>query len=261
MNYKFSINAPQVRRVGPVVLLALAGCNLAPARLPDLMHSSAPIASTATGTALSDEMLIRSEPTTKQATAACIETARKLQLQGHARESIILFERARELTPKEPTIARHLAVLYDQQGQDARAVAEYQKAIELSPRDPDLLNDWGYFHFRRKDYVEAERIFREAISISRSHERAGVNLGLLLGEQNRYEEAFESFARVLGPAAAHSNVGVIMASHGFADRARQEFRKALAIQPDLKQSRAFLEYLDTAESETLQQASSSPSAE
>lgn len=245
------------RQSAGILLLTLAGCSLAPLRLPDLAHTPSPAASTMAATSLSDEKLIRTEPTNKQAAAACIETARKLQSQGHAREAIVLFERARELAPKDRTIARFLAVLYDQEGHDGRAVAEYNKAIEATPRDPDLLNDWGYYHYRRKDLKEAERIFHEAVSIAANHERACVNLGLVLGEQARYDEAFEAFARVLGPAAAHSNVGVILAGHGSIERARSEFRLALAIQPDLKQSQSFLAYLDSTESEKLQLASDS----
>lgn len=235
------------RRFASVIALAMTGCQIMPKGITDLARTQSRVTPTASVTSMSDEKLIRSEPTSKQAAAACVETARTLQSQGHGREAIVLYERARVLNPKEPNVSRFLALLYDQAGNDSRAEAEYRNALEAAPRDADLLNDWGYYHFRRKNWLEAEKHFREAIAVSPNHERASVNLGLALGEQSRYEEAFDAFARNLGPAAAHSNVGVILAGRGHIEQARKEFQKALAIQPDLKQSHSFLAYLDSAD--------------
>jgi Tfp pilus assembly protein PilF len=180
----------------------------------------------------------------KKAAMACVATAEELQAKGHANEAVLLFERARQLDPKQARVCRDLAVLYDQQGQDARALAEYQKALELTPRDADLLNDWGYFHFRRGDWTEAEKQFRAALAESPTHERATINLGLTLGEQGRYQDSYEVFAKAIGPAAAHSNVGVLLASRGRDAEARVAFQKALELQANLPQARAFLTHLN-----------------
>lgn len=180
----------------------------------------------------------------KQAAEACLATAKELQAHGHAPEAIILYERARQLNPQEQQVSRFLAVLYDQQGNDARALAEYRKALELAPHDADLLNDYGYYFYRRRDWRQAEEQFRKAIAQSPEHERAWVNLGLALGEQERFPESFEAFSKVLGPAAAHSNVGVIMAAHQRKPEAETAFKQALAIQNDLPQPRAFLAHFE-----------------
>lgn len=181
----------------------------------------------------------------KEAAEACFATALELQANGYASESQILFERARQLDPREKRVAHHLALLYDQQGNDSRAEAEYHKALEFAPKDADVLNDWGYYHYHRGNWPEAEKQFRAAIEISPEHERAWVNLGMALGEQGRYQESFEAFAKVVGPAAAHSNVGVLLAAHERNTEAMTAFGKALAIQPNLPQARAFLAYLQS----------------
>ena len=49
---------------------------------------------------------------------------------------------------------------------------------------------------------------------------------------------------MIGPAAAHSNVGVLMAKQGRYDQAKQAFHQALAPDPTLQQPKAFLAYLD-----------------
>ncbi len=180
----------------------------------------------------------------KQAAEACLATAKELQAHGHIQEAILLYERARQLNPREQQVSRFLAVLYDQQSNEMRALAEFRKALEASPHDADLLNDFGYYFYRRHDWRQAEEQFRKAIAQSPAHERAWVNLGLTLGEQERFQESFEAFAKVLGPAAAHSNVGVILAAHQRRAEAALSFKQALAIQNDLPQPRAFLAHFE-----------------
>lgn len=180
----------------------------------------------------------------KKAAQACLATAKELQAHGDAREAILLFERARQLDPRQKQVSRFLAVLYDQQGNDTKALAEYRKALDDAPRDAELLNDFGYFYYRRSNWKEAEEYFRKAVAQSPDNERAWVNLGLVLGEEGRYPECFEAFSKVLGPAAAHSNLGVILAAHQRPSEADAEFKQALRLKPDLPQPRAFLAHLE-----------------
>jgi tetratricopeptide (TPR) repeat protein len=204
------------------------------------------------GTATSSPAGVASEPALggtgelppKQAAQACLETAKVLQAHGDAREAILLFERARRLDPHQRQVSRFLASLYDQQGNDTRALAEYRNALELAPHDADLLNDFGYHYYRNQDWKQAEAYFRKALAQAPNHERAWVNLGLALGEQGRYPESFDAFSKVLGPAAAHSNLGVILASHERPAEADAEFKQALRLNPDLPQARAFLAQLE-----------------
>ncbi len=156
----------------------------------------------------------------------------------------MLYERARQLNPQEAQVSRFLAVLYDQEGNDVRAMTEYRKSLEVAPHDADLLNDFGYYFYRRHDWRQAEEQFRRAIAQSPQHERAWVNLGLALGEQERFQESFKAFSEVLGPAAAHSNVGVILAAHQRQSEAQSEFKQAIALQSDLPQPRAFLAHFE-----------------
>ena len=47
---------------------------------------------------------------------------------------------------------------------------------------------------------------------------------------------------IVGPAAAHSNVGAIMAKQGRRSEAQRAFQQALSLNPSLEQPRAFLAY-------------------
>ena len=62
---------------------------------------------------------------------------------------------------------------------------------------------------------------RKAIEIDPKHAKALTNLGMVLAAEQRFDESFEMFSKAVGPAAAHSNVGVLMAKQGRNDDARE----------------------------------------
>ena len=68
---------------------------------------------------------------------------------------------------------------------------------------------------------------RKAVEIDPKHQKALTNLGMVLAAEKRFDESFEVFSKAVGPAAAHSNVGVLMAKQGRNDDARKEFHEAL----------------------------------
>jgi Tfp pilus assembly protein PilF len=179
-----------------------------------------------------------------QTVQACLATAEKLAAEGHAREAILLYEKARRLDPQAAPYSAALARLYDMAGDPARAQAEFTAALAAAPRDVNLLNDFGCFHDRQGNLAEAERLFRQALSLDSGYVRAQINLGVTLVRQGRVEEAFQAFAPAVGPAAAHSNVGILLAKQGRHAEARRAVELALALQPDLAQARAVQAYLD-----------------
>ena len=180
----------------------------------------------------------------KEAARACLAAAEEMQNSGHVEQAILLYEKARTNDPSLKTVSHHLAVLYEAQGDSARSLAEYNKALESDPKNPSLLSDLGYYYYERGNQAEAERSLRKALTIVPNHQKALCNLGLVLAAQGRFDESFETFSKVVGPAAAHSNVGALMAKQGRYDEARQSFRQAIAMDATLPQPKAFLAYLD-----------------
>jgi len=187
---------------------------------------------------------VQTELPPKEAANACLATAKDLFDQGYDREATLLFERARQLDPKHANVCRFLAVLYDRQNDTGRAKTEYDQALKLAPKDADLLNDVGYFYYRRAQWKEAESKFREALAQNPKLERAKINLGMTLGHQGRMQDAYELFAEAVGPAAAHSNVGILLAKQGHRAEAIDALHKSLAFDPDLGQAKACLACLE-----------------
>ena len=180
----------------------------------------------------------------KEAARACLAAAEEMQKGGHVEQAIALYEKARTNDPNLKSVAHHLAVLYDAQGDSARSLSEYNKALESDPKNPGLLSDLGYYYYERGNQAEAERSLSKALATDPNHQKALSNMGLVLAAQGRFDESFEAFSKVVGPAAAHSNVGVLMAKQGRYDLARQAFHQALAADSTLQQPKAFLAYLD-----------------
>ena len=183
---------------------------------------------------------LEAEMTPAQSAKLCVTTAHQLAAAGHRREAILLLEKARTLDPKQ-AVARYLAVLYDEERMP-QAIGEYQKALTATPNDPDLLNDYGVYFYRRGDLAQAEQWLRRALEQAPKHQRAWVNLGIVLGSEGRYKDSFDAFCKVLPPGEAHSNLAMLLARNGDRQRAETACREALRLEPDLPQPKALLAY-------------------
>src|SRR5262249_57924483 len=108
------------------------------------------------------------------------------------------------------------------------------------PRDANLLNDLGYSYYNHGDWQEAERWLRKSLAVDSHHQRAWINLGMTLGQQERYDESVEAFGHAVRPAEAHCNLAFILTTQGRRQEARQEYEKALALEPGQRLARAAL---------------------
>lgn len=186
------------------------------------------------------------ELTAREKADACLATANELDKAGHAREAILLYEKARQHNPALKQVARRLAVLYDQEENSVRSQAEFQLALKHAPRDASLLSDYGNFYLRHGRTDVAEQWLRKALAVEKDHPEATNNLATLLARRGDYEESLKLFSKSVGPAAAHSNLGVILAKDGKTDLAKQHFEKSLSLDPTLRQPQAFLAYFEEA---------------
>jgi Tfp pilus assembly protein PilF len=181
-----------------------------------------------------------------QAAQLCAAAGEALEQKGYHAEAIQQFESARQHSPQVRGVARHLAVLYDLQGESARAEAEYTSALQEQPNDATLLNDMGYFHYRHDRLQPAEDWLRKATAADPNCHCAWINLGQVLARQGRLEDSYEAFAHVLRPAEAYSNLGVLLAKQGRTAEARSALQQAQTLDPSLEQPRAFLRALPSA---------------
>jgi Tfp pilus assembly protein PilF len=228
-----------------IVMLAAGGCRALSLSNPNHVAPTAMLVPIADG----DPEPPAPELPPKDAARACIACAQELEKNASEFQAIAFYEKARQHDPK-CHVSRHLAVLYDRQGDFQKAQEEYRKALKETPRDPDLLNDMGYGYYSRGRWAEAEKCLRLALEIKPDHTHALINLGLCVGEQGHYQEALDLFGKVLTQAQALCNLGFILTTQHKWEEAKRTYKEALEIDPDIPLARAALAKLEKAEQQT-----------
>ena len=122
----------------------------------------------------------------------------------------------------------------DKLGRPDEALASYQRAEEANPNSWRAYKAQGIILHRSKRYEEEEAVYRRGLKTD--GEEAYYLLGIALKNQNRIDDATRALEAAirLNPtyARAHTRLGEIRAGLGDRDAAREEFRKAIALDPD-----------------------------
>jgi tetratricopeptide (TPR) repeat protein len=150
----------------------------------------------------------------------------------------------RTLLRREPRNGRTWFVLGNlcaDQGRLGEAAACIRQAVELEPREPMGFLHLGNALLRQDRIAEAEEAYRKCLELPTGREGpatrvdALVNLGFLLGDQEKLDEARECYekARSLNPAVAeiHHNLGNILREQGKRDEAIACYDEALRLRP------------------------------
>ncbi|HMF11192.1 MAG TPA: tetratricopeptide repeat protein, partial [Gemmataceae bacterium] len=193
---------------------------------------------------------VRDELPKDKAIQTSLSFARNLDKSGSDDAAIDQYEKVIRLSPDHPEAMRRLAVLYDRRADFTNAEAAYKKLAKMHPRDPDLTCDWGYSYYLRNNWKEAEAKLRRALELDKQHARARCNLGLVLGQQDRFDEAFQMFRQAgLDEADAHCDLAFVFWTRGpsFYDRARRECVMARQINPACSKAQELLAQVEAAQ--------------
>jgi tetratricopeptide (TPR) repeat protein len=219
------------------LLLAQAGCVATSASITTAVLPAAPA---------SHEELPRDKQI--QTTLAY---ARNLDKSGSDEGAIEQYEKLVKIVPDHPESLRRLAVLYDRRADFSNAESCYKKLARLHSRDADLMCDWGYSYYLRNNWRDAEAKLRRALELDSRHARARCNLGLVLGQQDRFDEAFMMFRQAgLEEADAHCDLAFVYWTRGksYYDRARRECALARQLNPACGKAQELLAMLNEAQS-------------
>jgi protein O-mannosyl-transferase len=77
------------------------------------------------------------------------------------------------------------------------AVAHLQRAVEIDPADAEAAYDLGTLLLQHDRIEDAERVFRAVVRDRPDHAEAHNNLGIALGSQGKLHEAIEQFEQAL----------------------------------------------------------------
>jgi protein O-GlcNAc transferase len=167
--------------------------------------------------------------------AAHLHLGNVFKRQGKLDEALGSYENALKLKPDLAEACNNLGVVLQSQGKFAEALAAYERAVKLRPGDIEAAYNRAVALQQQGNREEAERAYRDILRQS-PNRFVYVNLGGLLQEQGRLDEALAAFdaALTLDPdyAEAQFNRGVALQQQGRLDAAIEAYKQSLRLRPD-----------------------------
>jgi len=78
-------------------------------------------------------------------------------------------------------------------GQGREALSDFEQASNLAPTDATILLRLSDLYLRANRNADAERVAKRALTFNKDDEQAIINYGIVLGQENRYDEARAQF--------------------------------------------------------------------
>ena len=158
---------------------------------------------------------------------------RAAEKQGNLQEAIRLYQATLKKKPKSGESHWRMAVCLDKSGNFQKSATHYHEALKLMPGNPDIYCDYGYSLALQKKWSDAEINLKQSLAIQPDLSRAHNNLGLVLAQGSKLDEALRAFqAGGLSAFDAHWNVAQVLISQSRWDEARSEFQLMALINPD-----------------------------
>jgi TolB-like protein len=107
------------------------------------------------------------------------------------------YRKAISLNPNYANAHDGYAMLLSARGRFDEAVEQISKASDLDPLSLIIAVHAGWPHYFARDFETAIRRFRKALELDENFIPAHGWLGMALGQQGRYDEALDAFARAL----------------------------------------------------------------
>jgi Tfp pilus assembly protein PilF len=161
------------------------------------------------------------------------------------------LKEAVQLDPRNATYRNALGVVYLDMRRPAEAQAEFQKATELEPGFAEAHHNLGLAFAEQKRYEQAIAAYRRALSLPMyaTPEIAYYNLGnayLGLNQPRDAEDAFRAAVQINPKlTGAYYQLGMILTQGGRRDEAKAAFRAARDLEPASPFGRAAGEALKT----------------
>ncbi len=112
-----------------------------------------------------------------------------------------------------------------------------RKALELEPRYPEALVNLGDVLHDQNRIEEAIACYQRAIEIRPDHASAYFGLGIALQSNFEWDAALAAYAKTLSfepdRADVHNNIAIVYQNRGQLDHAIQHFRRSLQLRPDV----------------------------
>lgn len=156
------------------------------------------------------------------------------------KNSIILFERAIEVTVDNYVAHYCLGNALIAQNKFSKAALHYSEALKIKPHNARLLRELGLALAQQEDFDTAIQYFSEALHIDPLNADVHSNLGNALAMKGYFDKAALHFNKALkinpDHADAHNNLGLVLTKQGKIQAAVSHYAEALRVQPNYLKS-------------------------
>lgn len=163
-----------------------------------------------------------------------LSVARLHERQGKYDEAINVYKQVLDNDPKNATAYHRLGAIAVKEGRLAEGRESFEQAAALGRPSAELLNDMGYLAYLQQDLPTAEAKMREALRADSRYKNAHNNLGLVLAEMGKFDEALAEFKQVGSEAEAFSNLAYVQTKMGQLADAERNYHKALSLDNKLR---------------------------
>jgi tetratricopeptide (TPR) repeat protein len=163
--------------------------------------------------------------------------------QGDYPGAIKQYKEALKLNPKLKGAVYREAICLSHLKKFPEAVASWRRYIELTDGDVRGYSNLGFCYELAGQTDEAEAAYLRGIEKDPKNVPCRTNYGLMLARLNRTAEAKLQLQAVLSPAEVHYNLASVLEHQGRREAARQEYQKALSLDPNLTEAQQRLSEL------------------
>ena len=167
--------------------------------------------------------------------------------QGNFDNAIAQYREALRLDPNHRDAMFRLGGVYTQTNRYDDAIATWQRYLKLTNDSPQAYSNLALTYEAAGRAEEAEQTYKAGIARDPNHQACRINYGVMLARQDRVDEAIEQFSTVLRPAEVHYNLGAVCEQRGRTEEAKAYYRKALELDPKLRDAKSRLAVLSDRE--------------
>jgi tetratricopeptide (TPR) repeat protein len=163
---------------------------------------------------------------------------------GDFANALTQYQAALKANPNHEPALFSLALLYSRQRQFSSAIETWNRYITATHFAAAGYSNLGFCYECAKRPADAETAYRKGIAKDPKNQPCRVNYGLMLARQGKLPEATAQLAAVLTPGEVHYDLASVFELQGKKDAARDEYRKALAADPNMSDAQSRLAALE-----------------
>jgi superkiller protein 3 len=165
-------------------------------------------------------------------------------------EALKEFEKAAEMSPKTAVAQYWAGMTYFYKKEPERAIVRFKKVLDLEPNNYHALAMIGkILSFDKNKLDEAIIYLKKALAISPEYADAHFDLARVYAQKGDMNRALAEFHLIFRAEMRyglyHYELGRIFESMKAADRAKNEYKRALQLNPRMTQAKEALERLES----------------